>query len=94
MHSSENKLITLTGVLGPDQWGEHGEVTGFALYTDDEQKYVMESCTSNKDLNLLLHQTIRVKGLLVQQPYGKVVEVRWATPISANGNLLDGLESL
>lgn len=93
MHSSDNKLITLTGVLGPDQWGEHGEITGFALYTADEEKYVMESCDSNKDLYVLLHQTIRVKGVLVQQPYGKVVVVSWVAPFAVNGQLWNGWEA-
>lgn len=94
MNSSDNKLVTLTGVLGPDQWGEHGEVTGFALYTADEQKYVMQSCPSNRDLYVLLHQTIRVKGVLVQQPHGKAVVVRWVTPLSVNGHFLNGLGTL
>ena len=62
MTNPKQKKFTLAGVLVPDQWAENGEITGFALYTDDEQKYVLHYSADKSNLISMLHQTIKVNG--------------------------------
>ena len=64
MTNLEQKEITLAGVLVPDQWAENGEITGFALCTDDEQKYVLHHSAGKSNLISMLHQAIKVDGIV------------------------------
>lgn len=55
---------TLTGILVADQWTEDGEISGFALCTDDEQKYVLNCTVDKKSLQEMLHRIIEVNGVV------------------------------
>lgn len=57
---------TLIGILVPDQWTEDGEISGFALCTNDEQKYVLNYSNDKKILMEMLHQTVEVIGVVTE----------------------------
>lgn len=83
MTDPEQKKVTLTGVLVPDQWAENGEITGFALCTNDERKYFLH-CSNKKDnLTLMLHQSIKVNGTVTGDTGEESIIVATLQPLSS-----------
>ena len=83
MTKLEQKKVTLAGVLVPDQWAEDGEITGFALCTNDEQKYVLHLSDDKSNLNLSLHQSIKVSGIIAGDAGGGSIIVTALRPLSS-----------
>ena len=83
MTKLEQKKITLVGVLVPDQWAEDGEITGFALCTNDEQKYVLHLSDDKNHLNLSLHQSIKVSGTITGDAGRGNIKVTALRPLSS-----------
>ena len=91
MTRHKQKKVTLTGVLVPDQWADDGEITGFALCTDDERKYPL-SCSSKKNnLTLMLHKSIKVSGTITGNGEGEGIIVTDLQPLSSREIAARGL---
>lgn len=71
----DQRKITLAGVLVPDQWKGNGDVSGFALLTNDESKYVLSCNDRVRDLIPLLRQQIEVSGFLKSEAQEKTIHV-------------------
>ncbi len=76
----DQRKITLVGVLVPDQWKGNGDVSGFALLTNDENKYVLSYNESEKDLMQLLRQQIEISGFLKSEAQEKTILVTCFRP--------------
>ncbi|MCF8055807.1 MAG: hypothetical protein K9K37_04095 [Desulfocapsa sp.] len=66
---------TLTGILLPDAWTGDGKISGFALCTDDEQKYVLKCCSGTDFLMAMLRQNIKVNGIVVEEAGERSINV-------------------
>ena len=71
----KQKVSTLAGILVPDQWTGNGEISGFALCTDDEQKYALNLSTGKDSLMVMLRQTIEVSGIVTDATGKKSISV-------------------
>ena len=78
----KQKKVTLVGVLVPDQWADDGEIIGFALCTDDERKYFLHCDNKKNNLNLMLHQSIKVSGTTMGNAGGESIQVTALQPLS------------
>ncbi len=54
--------ITITGLLVPDKWDEQGAITGLALLTGDEEKYLIKPDDDLGPLLPVLRRTIELQG--------------------------------
>ena len=79
----DTKKITLTGVLVPDQWEENGKITGLALLTNDESKYVVNSKKIKQDITPMLRKKIEVSGLLNTKAHEKTILVTDFRPVTS-----------
>ena len=75
MTNFKQEEVTLAGVLVPDQWANNGEITGYALCTDDEQKYMLLCGTEKIDLADMLHRSIKVSGVVTGDTVEKSIIV-------------------
>lgn len=75
-------LIQVTGVLVPDQWEEDGEISGLALLTNDESKYVINCSDLENDIMPLLRKKIEISGLLKSKAREKTILVTEFRPVS------------
>ncbi len=66
---------TLTGILIADQWEANGTVTGCALLTDDEEKYIVRLDDRLHEMLLLLRRKITVNGTLQDENREKILHV-------------------
>ena len=53
---------TITGLLVPDKWDAHGVITGLALLTGDEEKYLIMPDDNLAPLLPVLRRTIELQG--------------------------------
>lgn len=81
----DQRKITLAGVLVPDQWKGNGDVTGFALLTNDEKKYVLICNDREQELMPLLRQEIEVRGFLQNKAQEKTILVTCFHPCGLRG---------
>ena len=70
------KETTLTGVLVADQWKANGKITGLALLTDNESKYLISPDDLDQDINLLLRKRIQVRVILSDTPEERIFRVK------------------
>ncbi|WP_028581464.1 hypothetical protein [Desulfogranum japonicum] len=70
-----SRRSTLTGLLVADQWETNGTVTGCALLTDDEEKYIVRFDDRLNDILLLLRQQITINGTLHNENKDKILHV-------------------
>lgn len=54
--------ITIKGLLVPDKWDTMGAITGLALLTDDEEKYLIKPDDNLAPLLPILRRTIEIQG--------------------------------
>lgn len=59
-----SRALRVRGLLVPDSWDEHGAITGLALLTGDEEKYLIRPAESLALLLPALRQTIELEGIL------------------------------
>lgn len=59
--------ITITGLLVPDKWDEHGAITGLALLTGDEEKYLIKPDDNLEPLLAVLRRTIELQGTVKEE---------------------------
>ncbi len=52
----------LTGILVADQWDDYGNITHFALLTNDEGKYCLHFSSDSDQALPMLRQIITVNG--------------------------------
>lgn len=74
--------ITIVGVLVPDQWKVNGEISGLALFTNDEKKYVLNYTNKKDELMSMLRRKIEISGLLKSEAQEKTILVTCIRPIS------------
>ena len=89
----DQKKVTIIGVLVPDQWEDNGEISGLALLTDDESKYVVNCRDIEYDIMPMLRKKIEVSGLLKTNAQEKTILVSDFRPVSSV-QINDPLENL
>ena len=60
----QSKSITLSGLLVPDKWDDKGTITGLALLTKDEEKYLIKPDNNLGPLLPALRRTISLEGVV------------------------------
>lgn len=76
--------ITITGLLVPDKWDEQGAITGLALLTGDEGKYLIKPDDNLAPLLPVLRRTIALQGT-VRMEKGKKLFFYQALALENNG---------
>jgi len=59
-----NELITVTGIVIPVEWDEHGNALATTVSTPGEREYLVEQDSTGKELLGLVRQEIEVSGVL------------------------------
>lgn len=76
--------ITITGLLVPDKWDEQGAITGLALLTGDEGKYLIKPDDNLAPLLPVLRQTVELQGT-VKMEKGKKLFFYHSVPAVVGG---------
>lgn len=75
------RKTTLVGVLVADKWEANGKISGLALLTDDERKYLIHPEDVAQDIMSMLRRKIKVTGLLKNKAHKKIICVTDFCPV-------------
>jgi hypothetical protein len=64
VYESGKKPIAIRGLVVPVEWDENGGVSGIAVYTFDEQEYLVSSQEKGAELLAFVRMEVKVKGIL------------------------------
>ncbi len=81
------KKVTIAGVLVPDQWENDGQISGLALLSNDEKKYLLNYSTLDNDLMPMLRQEVEVHGLLDCNSKEATILVTCFRPVSLSKSI-------
>ncbi|MFP3869791.1 MAG: hypothetical protein ACLFVT_02775 [Syntrophobacteria bacterium] len=74
---TQNRLITIQGLVVPVEWDEGGRIIATAISTYLEEEYLIELDTCGQELSALLRQNVQVSGTVRQDDCGnKIITVR------------------
>lgn len=76
--------VTIQGLLVPDRWDEEGVITGVALLTGDEEKYLVKPDSNLESLLPLLRSTVELVGT-VQLRQGEKILFCQMPPLLSSG---------
>jgi len=65
------KPNNVSGIIMPHNWDETGKVIGIAIYTSNEDVYLVEHNSLEPDLLLLINKKAEVKGRIRERLDGK-----------------------
>ena len=68
----KSQIITVTGIIMPNNWDETGRTNEIALYTYSEEVYTLEHNKLMKELLNLIHQSVEIKGRISKLPDGRI----------------------
>lgn len=75
------ELITIRGIFVPESWDDEGNVTGLAILTSDEDKYVVKKDKNFDELLVFLRKEMEVDGKLRVLKSGKTISVQRFRPV-------------
>lgn len=70
------KLITIKGIVIPVDWDEKGRAVGVAIFTQDEDEYIIQKDLKGKELIDLIHRELEVSGFVKKVDKKKIIVVR------------------
>jgi hypothetical protein len=70
------KLITIRGIVIPVGWDEKGEVIDAAIFTNDEDEYIIQKDLKGKELLDLIHKELEVSGFVKKVDKKKIIVVK------------------
>ncbi len=59
-----SKLTVITGLVIPVDWDEQGNPTRTAIFSEDEQRYLVEHDRMGSELLSLLQQEVELEGIV------------------------------
>jgi hypothetical protein len=65
-----SQQMVINGIIMPHDWDENGKVTEIALYTDEEEVYVVEDNRLAQELIRLLRNKVEIEGNIRKYPGG------------------------
>ena len=63
---------TLTGIILPAAWDEHGNVKGISINTNYEKEYLVEPNITGKELLNYIHEKVAIKGKIRERLDGSL----------------------
>ena len=64
MKKTDERLITIKGIIIPVDWDENGKVTGVAVFTHDEDEFLVNNDVQGKKLLTQIHGELEVRGIV------------------------------
>lgn len=74
--------ISLEGILIPESFDSEGVATEFALYTPDEEKFIIEPTFSLHILEKTARSQVEIFGIIRQEENKKFIEAHALTQLS------------
>jgi hypothetical protein len=75
MENESADRSVIEGIVTPCNWDEGGRVTAVALSARDEEDYLIDSGGKGSQLIQLMHQQVRVTGVLQKNAEQKILLV-------------------
>jgi hypothetical protein len=73
---SPSKVTKIRGIIIPTAWDEHGNVTGIAISSHDENEYQVDHKGKGPELLLHIRKEVEVAGVVREDEGKKVVRIR------------------
>jgi hypothetical protein len=70
MNRKRGKKRTITGVVVPDDWDKHDNVTRVAIKAPDYEEYIVEYNRQGKQLLSMIDRIVRVRGAVRERLNG------------------------
>jgi len=70
------KLITIKGIVIPVDWDEKGRAVSVAIFTQDEDEYIIQKDLKGKELLDLIHKELEVSGFVKKVDKKKIIVVK------------------
>jgi hypothetical protein len=73
MKASDNQIYSnadISGIIMPHNWDENGMVIQIAIYTNNEEVYLIEHNRKEKELFNYINKRVAVKGKILKRNIG------------------------
>ena len=74
-HPSNNRKITVKGILLPSEWDENGAVLALTFFTHDEDEYRVKVKEISPELLAVLRQEVVVEGSFKWENGRKMIRI-------------------
>ena len=78
-------MTIIKGIIIPVDWDKKGKVTGAAIFTPDEDEFLIEKDGKGNELIGLIHKEVEVEGVLKEVNHKKKISVRKITSLVKGG---------
>ncbi len=70
-----NEQVNIKGILIPVDWDNKGNVIRAAIFSANEEEYIVEENEKGKKLYGLMQQVVEIKGLMREEAGRKIITV-------------------
>lgn len=71
----DNERVNIKGILIPVDWDDSGNAIRAAIFTGNEEEYLVEENEKGKKLLVLMQQMVEIKGMVREEAGHKVITV-------------------
>jgi len=71
----DNERVNIKGILIPVDWDDNGNAIRAAIFTGNEEEYLVEENEKGKKLLGLMQQMVEIKGMVREEAGRKVITV-------------------
>jgi hypothetical protein len=71
-----SKVTKIRGVVIPTAWDDHGNVTGIAISSHDENEYQVDHKGKGSELLLHIRKEVEAAGVVREEEGRKIVRIR------------------
>jgi hypothetical protein len=71
-----SKVTKIRGVVIPTAWDDHGNVTGIAISSHDENEYQVDHRGKGSELLLHIRKEVEAAGVVREEEGRKIVRIR------------------
>lgn len=72
----DNERVNIKGILIPVDWDDNGNAIRAAIFTGNEEEYLVEENEKGKKLLVLMQQMVEIKGMVREEAGRKVITVK------------------
>lgn len=76
MKKTVERLTTIKGIVLPVNWDENGKVINVAIFTHDEDEFLVNSDMKGKKLLTQIHKELEVSGIVKAGETKKIIIVK------------------
>ena len=70
-----NEQVNIKGILIPVDWDDRGNVIRAAIFTGNEEEYLVEENEKGKKLLGFMQQVVEIKGVVREEAGSKIITV-------------------